>query len=143
MSIIRWTPMLDPFEEMDNMLSRFNPSGFSNAFVPAMDVYQTDKSVVAKVALPGIDPKDVKISIANDVLTVEGSAQKETEVDEADYYRKEVRCGSFHRSVALPAAVDGDKAKAVYEDGVLKIDVPKEERVQPKAVKIEVKNKKK
>lgn len=110
-----------------------------SGFVPALDVYQTKDEVVVESQLPGLDPKDVNIAIENDVLTIEGKFEKKTEVDERDYYRKEIRSGGFHRSVALPTAVDGDKAKAVYEKGVLRIQIPKEERAKPKTVKVEVK----
>jgi HSP20 family protein len=107
--------------------------------VPALDVYQTDDDVVVETQLPGVDPTNVNISIENDVLTIEGSFEKKREVDEKNYYRKEIRSGSFHRSVALPTSVNGDKAKATYDKGVLKVTVPKEERAKPKTVKVEVK----
>jgi len=133
--------MWDPFNEMDAMVDKFSTMRGVNSFAPAMDVYQTDKDIVAEVSLPGIDPQQVKISIVNDVLTIEGKMEKKSEVDEKNYYRKEVSIGSFYRSVALPTAVDGDHAKAVYEDGVLKVTIPQEERVKPKSITIEVKKK--
>ncbi len=137
MPIVRWSPFWP--QNMD--LDRFFDDGFANVsgFVPALDVYQTNDDVVVETQLPGVDPANVNVSIENDVLTVEGSFEKKSEVDEKNYYRKEIRSGSFHRSVALPAAVNGDKAKATYDKGVLKITVPKEERAKPKTVKVEVK----
>lgn len=106
-----------------------------------MDIYQEKNDVIVETPLTGTRPEDVNISIANDILTIEGKTEKKSEVDEKNYYRKEVRSGSFHRSVALPASVNGDKAKAEYEDGVLKIVIPKEEQAKPKSVKVEVKKK--
>ncbi len=140
MSIIRWSPLLGNslFGDMDQAFdSMLMPA--QRGFVPALDVYQTADDVVVETTLPGIKPKDVTISIENDVLTIEGSSEKKTEVDEKDYYRKEIRSGSFHRAVALPSSVKGDDAKASYENGVLKIVIPKREEVKPKKVTIDVK----
>ncbi len=140
MSIVRWTPMFPALEEFDKFFDDFSPMNRMANFVPALDVYQTKDDVVVEAPLAGIDPAKVSISIENDVLTIEGQSEHKSEVDEKNYYRKEVRCGSFHRSVALPAAVNGDKAKATYEKGVLKISIPKEERAKPKTVKVEIKD---
>ena len=134
MSLIKWTPMLDPFNEMD----RFFDGSASN-FAPAVDVWEDNDNVYVETPLPGIDAEKVNIAIENDILTIEGSQEKKSEVDEKNYYRREVRYGSFHRAVALPAAVKGDEAKAEYANGVLKVVVPKEERAKPKKVKVEVK----
>lgn len=138
MSIVRMYPMSPSFEDFDKF---FDDGAWPrlNNFVPAMDVYQTKDDVVVETPVAGIDPANVSVSIENDVLTVEGKSEQKSEVDEKNYYRKEVRYGSFHRSIALPTAVNGDKAKATYDQGVLKIVIPKEERAKPKTVKVEVK----
>ena len=126
------------FDDMDQAFdSMVVPA--QRGFVPALDVYQTADDVVVETTLPGMNPNDVRVSIENDVLTIEGSSEKKTEVDEKDYYRKEIRSGSFHRAVALPSSVKGDDAKASYENGVLKIIIPKREEVKPKKVSIEIK----
>ena len=132
--------MWDPFEDMDKVWGLPALKQVSG-FVPSLDIYQDKDSVIVETPLAGIKPEEVQISIENDVLTLEGKTEKQSEVDDQNYYRKEVRYGSFHRSVALPTAVCGDKAKAVYEDGVLKIIIPKEERVKPKTVKVEIRKK--
>lgn len=142
MALIKWTPFLEPFEEMDKMLEEWPGFGMSRrqaGFTPAVDMYEDKDNVIVETQLAGIDPEKVNISIENDVLTIEGSSEKRTEVDEKDYYRKEVRSGSFHRTVALPASVKSDKANASYQNGILKVTVPKEEKAKPKKVKIEVK----
>ncbi len=128
MSIIRWAPMMEPFED----------------FFPAMDVYETEKAVVVETALPGINPDGVKVSVEKGVLTVTGESKKEHEVDEKNYYRKEMRSGSFFRQVALPAAVLEDKVDAVFEDGMLKVTCPKAESTATKKVNVKIvkKNKK-
>ncbi len=138
MSLVRYLPMLPNWSDMDKVLDDFNWPQLQGA-IPAMDVYQTKDDVVVETPLPGVDPERVNISIENDVLTVESEVEKKNEVDERNYYRQEVRYSSFHRSVALPTAVKGDKAKATYDKGVLKIVIPKEERAKPKTVKVEVK----
>jgi len=130
--------MLDPFNEMDRFFDSFPSQGLSS-FAPAVDVWEDENNVYVETPLPGVDPEKVNISVENDVLTIEGSAEKKSEVDEKNYYRKEVKYGSFHRAVALPSAVKADEAKAEYAAGVLKISVPKEERAKPKKVKVVVK----
>lgn len=142
MPIIKWEPLFaDPFQEMERMLGGV-PGSPTSGFTPAVDVYQTKDAVVVETPLAGVDPKDVEITIENDVLTVRGSAKSESEVDEKNYYRKEIRSGSFYRSVALPTRVVGDKAKAESKEGMLKITIPKAPEAKPKTVKIVVKSKK-
>ncbi len=140
MAIVRWTPLFPNIDEFDKWFDDWSIMPRMSNFVPALDVYQTKDSVVVETPVAGIDPENVNISIENDVLTLEGKSEKKSEVDEKNYYRKEVRYGSFHRSVALPVSVNGEKAKATYEKGVLKITIPKEERAKPKTVKVEVKD---
>lgn len=137
--IIKWEPLFaDPFQEMENFLER--SAGTSrHGFVPAVDVYQTKDAVVVETALAGVDPKDVEITIENDVLHIRGEMKRESEVDEKNYYRKEVRAGSFYRTVALPTKVDRDKAAAESHEGMLKITIPKAVEVKPQTVKITVK----
>lgn len=134
MPIIKWRPMFDPFMDMDKFFEDMPMA--SQGFVPALDVYQDDKNVIVETPLPGVNPSDVNISVENDVLTIEGSSEKKSEVDEKNYYRKEIRSGSFHRAISLPAAVNGEKANAEYKDGILKITIPKEERAKPRQIKI-------
>ena len=145
MKLTRWTPFFDiePFgDEMEKFFKSVSPKkGF---FAPTMDVYEKGKDVIVEMSLPGFDAEKVDISIdENNVLTVKGTANKKTEVDEENYYRKEISYGSFYRSAQLGAKVKGDKAKAVYEDGILKISVPKADEKKTKPIKIKVKKKKK
>lgn len=130
MSLIPWVPFLDTFENLE--------TGLAN-FMPAMDVYEDKDNVVVETTLAGIRPQDVNITVKDDVLTIEGSRQSKSEVDEKNYYRKEVRSGSFHRSVVLPSSVVADRAQANFENGLLKIVLPKEERAKSKQVKIDIK----
>ena len=109
------------------------------SFSPAVDIYQDDDQVVVETPMTGIDPEKVDVSVENGVLTIQGSMERKTEVDEKDYYRKEVRSGSVFRRVALPAAVQEGKAEATYESGILRITVPKAQLEAPKTVKVQVK----
>ncbi|MFA6215262.1 MAG: Hsp20/alpha crystallin family protein [Patescibacteria group bacterium] len=134
MAIIKWTPLLEPFEEMEKFME-------DKGFTPAIDVYETKDDVVVETPLAGIDPKDVDISIENDVLMIKGEAKKESEVEEKNYYRKEVRSGSFFRTVALPSRVVTDQAKADYEKGILKITIPKSPETKAKSIPISISSK--
>ena len=78
----------------------------------------------------------------NDVLTIEGSRASTSEIDENNYYRKEVRTGSFHRALVLPVSVQSDKAQASFENGLLKVTLPKEERSKSKNIKINIQSNK-
>ncbi len=131
-----------PFEDFDAMFEDMMPSRFMKGmqgFVPAVDVYETKKEVMVELSVPHIDPEKVDISIENNVLHVKGSTEKKMEVEDKDYYRREIRSGSFYRTIPLPTAVVGDKASAVHEDGVLKISVPKVVEGEPKKpIKVKV-----
>jgi len=141
--LIKWTPFLEPFEDMDKMFSEFMPTlrGREFGFMPAIDVYEDKNNVIVETQLAGVDPEKVDISIENDVLSIKGESEKKSEVEEKNYYRKEIRRGGFYRSVPLPAHVIGEKASAVAEDGVLKISVPKAPEAEPKRIKIKTKKK--
>lgn len=138
MALIKWTPFLEPFEEMDKFFSNFpsTVSGDKSGFVPAIDMYEDKDKLVVETQLAGIDPEKVDISIEDDVLTIKGESEKKTEVDDKNYYRKEIRRGSFYRSLRLPARVNGDETTAVVEGGILKISIPKTEGNKVKSIKI-------
>ncbi|OGY93526.1 MAG: hypothetical protein A2406_02750 [Candidatus Komeilibacteria bacterium RIFOXYC1_FULL_37_11] len=132
MSLIPWSPLLDTFDSLEK--------GFSN-FLPAMDVYEENDNVVVEATLAGIKPENVSINVHDDVLTLEGKRETSSEIEEKNYYRKEVRSGSFHRAVVLPVAVQADKAQADFENGLLKIILPKQEEARSKSIKINVNKK--
>lgn len=146
MSLIRWDPFDDLVslrESMDKLFEEFftrRPERGRAPVVwqPAIEAYETEHDVVVRAELPGIDPKQVEISVTEDTLTLKGEAKTETEEKKRNYYRRELRYGSFVRSIALPAGVQGDKASASYKNGILEIKVPKSERSKPKTVKVEV-----
>ncbi len=133
--LIRWSP----FDDLDQFFEGFGALESPRHFMPAVDVYETKDAVMVEMPLAGVDPDKVDISVHDDVLSVSGEMKKKTEVEDKDYLRKEIRTGSFHRTLSLPAHVKGDKASAISENGMLKISIPKAEKTKPKTVKVEVK----
>src|SRR5258708_6112797 len=128
----RWNParkMMSLREAIDRLFDDAftHPAHVFAASVPAIDLYQTNDTVVVKAALPGYKPDDVQVSVTDDVLTLRGEFKQEAEDDqkEATYHVREQRYGSFERSVMPPSAVKTDKAKADFENGSLVITLPK------------------
>jgi len=142
MSIIKY----NPFNEVENVWGDFfDDDKFVPmvsrpvSMMPPMDVYDDKDNVYVDVALSGVDPKGVNIEIENGVLSVSGNVEKKTEIDEKNYYKKEIRKSAFSRKVSLPSEVDGEKAQATYENGVLKISVPKKNETKSKKIEIKIK----
>lgn len=137
--LFRWKPFrgIDKFLDEDipvfssNILSKFG-------FDLATDVYEKDGNIVTEMNIPGIDPEKVEISVEDNYLKISGSREEEKETEEKDYYSKEIKRGSFTRTVALPASVKKEKAEAEYKDGLLKIVIPKDEKKEG-TVKVKVK----
>lgn len=141
MSLIRWSPMLDSFSEMDQIFNNLpmTTGGSSvKTFIPAMDMYETDAAVIVETSLAGVDPKDVEVTCRNGVLMLKGETKKEHEIEEKNYYRKEVRSGSFYREISLPSQVDENKVNAEFENGMLKVICPKVSIGEAKKVNVKV-----
>lgn len=131
--LIAW----DPFRE----LSRgWDEDFMGSGFVPSADVYQDKDNVIVEMDIPGVEVDKLDISVENDVLTVSGSKEEKNEVKREDYYRKEIRSGSFARSVILPMAVKSGEAEASFNKGILKITLPKAEEVKPKKIAVKIKD---
>jgi HSP20 family protein len=113
--------------------------GLVKGFAPAMDMYETKDAIVVETVLAGVRPEDVEVSVENRVLTVQGSHSKEHEIEEKNYYQKEVRSGSFFRQVALPTSVKENEVVAEFADGVLQITAPKAEPGESKKVEVKIK----
>ncbi len=145
MAITRW----DPFREVVTMQNRLNSlfrdlnndgdSPLSTAaFVPAVDIYEDEKKVMLKLEVPGIDEKDLDVSMENNTLTVKGERKFESEEKEENFHRIERRYGSFFRAFTLPSTVDTEHVQAKYNAGVLKLELLKKPEAQPKQIKINV-----
>jgi len=147
-NLIPWEPFRE-MVEIGNIFDRFFGRNlaqrrprlglFGDGFwSPAIDVYDQKDCLVVKAELPGIDKKDVKVSIDGDVLSIRGEIKKEQEVKEKDYYYSERAYGSFYRTLPLPVAVQKEKVKASYKDGILTIELPKSEEAISKETDIQV-----
>ena len=142
MAMVPWRPFGDFdrfFEDDDWFLPIMHGSGMAQ---PAMDLYETDKDVIAKMNLPDIDPDKVDVVVENGVLRVSGATEEQKEEEKKGYYRKEIRKGSFARATRLPSPVKEDAVAATYEKGVLKIVMPKTVAKKEKPKKIKVAEKK-
>ena len=140
------TPVRD-FErmrkEMDRFWDSFVPAALkrtvdSGEWFPSFDVSETKNEIVVKAEVPGMDPKDIDISLANGALTIKGEKKQGREEKEEDYHLVERHYGSFIRSIMLPPEVKQDKINASYKNGVLKVVLPKSEGARKKEVKIKV-----
>jgi HSP20 family protein len=103
---------------------------------PAVDVVDRDKEIVVRAQLPGVKKSDLDVSIAERILTIKGSTRKEEKEEKDNFFRQEIRTGSFSRSVQLPADVDAGKAQATFKDGVLELLLPKRRSVKEQQVPV-------
>ena len=133
MNLIRWNqqPMLsDFFEDVER---RFMYPFKHEGYIPAVNVVEAEKSFIIEIAAPGMNKEDFKLKLENNVLTVSSEKESEKTEETKNYTRKEFMYGAFSRSFTLPKNVETDNINAVYESGILKIDLPKKE--EPKISK--------
>lgn len=145
MSLTRWDPfreMMTLREAMDNLFEESfvrpgrltRTDGGSTVASLSLDMYETDDDVMVEAPLPGFAPEEVDIEVQNNVLTIKAEHSEEEEREDATYHIREQRYGRFYRKVALPTDVNTEKAEAVFEDGILKLRLPKAEIVKPKKI---------
>ena len=144
MAITRW----DPYREVQVLQNRLNSllrdmNGENDplsaaSFVPAVDIYEDDKKVSLMLEVPGIEEKDLDVSVENHTLTVKGERKFEKEEKVENFHRIERRYGSFYRAFTLPSRVDTENVKANYNNGVLKLELAKKAEAQPKQIKVNV-----
>jgi HSP20 family protein len=145
----------EPFKELPTLQERMNRAFgdvwgrthtpdedyISGSWMPAVDVREGKEALEISAELPGIDPKDVGVSVENGVLTLNGSRNFEKASEGETYHRVERVYGSFERSFSLPTNVDPEKVHAVYRHGVLTLTLPKREEAKPKSISIKVEDK--
>ncbi len=127
--------------EMDRLWDSFfegKPRVRIGEWFPSLDVAETKNDIVVKVELPGMDQKDIDISLSDGHLIIKGEKRQEKEEKEENYHFIERSYGTFTRSVQLPKEVKHDKISASYKNGVLKVVLPKSEEAKKKEVKIQV-----
>ena len=145
----------DPFSALSNRMERLFGDFFDDfgsgpshvldrktgGFSPSLDLSQTDKEITVSVEVPGIEPKDIKLSLNKDHLTISGHKKEESK-DESKHYSRLERCyGSFRRVIALGCPVDQDKTEAEFKNGVLTITLPKRADAVSEPKRIEIKAK--
>jgi HSP20 family protein len=141
--ITRW----DPFREMNVLQSNLNrifqdygrgsdELMTSGTFVPPVDIYEDEHNITLKMEVPGIDEKDINITLENNTLTVRGERKLEKEEKEENFHRMERRYGAFTRSFSLPNTVDAEHVTANYNNGILNIQLAKRAEAKPKQIKV-------
>lgn len=146
--------MVTPFEEMDRLFERVFPRGwlrpwtweapllneFAEPFeirMPRMDVLDGEDNVVIRAEVPGVDKKDLEVSVNDTSVAIKGKVMREAKEEKGDYCRCEIGSGEFSRTVGLPCAVDASKASAHVKDGMLELTLPKVEKARRQTVKID------
>ena len=104
---------------------------------PSVDVINRDEEVLVRAELPGVDKNDLDVSMTDNTVTIKGSTRTEEKEEKGNYFRREVSSGTYSRTVALPAEVDGAKAKASFKDGMLELTLPKLEKAKRHTIKVE------
>ena len=145
MTLVRWSPLgqvaalqSDMARLMNQVFGTTTPAGTngSPAWLPAVDVTETENDLVLTFDLPGLNENDISVELDDNVLTVSGRRERKHEESKDRYYRFERRFGEFSRSVSLPAGVSEGDIQAGYENGVLEIRVPKPDEQKPKRIQI-------
>ena len=149
-SLVRWRP-LQEFTSLQRQMNRLfdafsgetsltpfedNLSGWE--FGPPVDIYEDDQKLTFKVEVPGVDEKDIKVEIENNVLMMHGERKLGKDIKEDSFRRMERHYGAFSRSFTLPSTVDPQKIEANYAHGVLAIQMPKRAEARPKQIKVNV-----
>ena len=148
MNLVRW----DPFRELEEMSNRLNrlferptlrtgngKEALTVAdWVPSVDISETDTEYLIKAELPEVKKEDVKVTVQDGVLMIQGERQQEKEEKGKKFHRVERSYGSFVRSFTLPDYVDNTNVKAEFKEGILNLHLPKSERAKPKAIEVRV-----
>ena len=146
-ALMRW----DPFRELEEMSDRLNrmfarPATRTNGketmivadWTPTVDISETDGEYQIKAEIPDVKKEDVKVTLEDGVLTIQGERKQEKEEKGKKYHRIERSYGSFVRSFSLPELIDEEKVKAEFKEGVLNLHLPKSEKGKPKAIEVKV-----
>lgn len=144
--LVKW----DPLKEIERTLGWWSTQPYRRPFwddqneqvvnwAPAVNVYEDKDNLHLEAQLPGIEMKDVQISVTDHTLQLRGERKIEHEENKDGYHFREAQYGTFARSFSLPTYVNPDEAKASYDKGVLSITVPKQEKAKPRQIPIETK----
>ena len=126
-----WTGLTTLQKEIDRLFERFwEPRwdefpALAGEWTPSLDLSETKDALVVKAEIPGIDPKEIEVSLQDQVLTIKGEKRQEKEEKDEHYFRMERSYGGFVRSIRLPVPVDGSKVSATFKNGLLTVKLPK------------------
>jgi len=142
--------VIGPFDDMDRWFDDFfsrrwlRPWRWESRFpealglsMPKVDVVDRANEVIVRAEVPGVEKKDIEVSVSGNRLTIRGETKKETKEEKGDYYRAEITRGTFSRTLTLPAEVDDTKTRAAMKDGVLELTLPKAEKAKRRSIKID------
>ena len=143
-ALVPWRGMDALRQEMERVFDRFFEPRWDEfeaggAWAPKLDVSETKDAYMVKAEIPGVDQKDLSVSLQNQILTIKGEKHKDKEEKDEKYHRVERSWGEFTRAIALPGAADTEKVNATFKDGVLTITLPKSAEAQKSEKKITVK----
>jgi HSP20 family protein len=151
MALVKWKSrnIYDPWADFKSLQNEINElfnydrspktTGlFDRSFAPAVDFIENDNEYTITCEMPGMEQKDIEVSIASNVLTIKGIRKDEKEEKTGKFYKKEILSGSFQRTIPLPAAVESEKIAAQLENGFLSISIPKKEESKPKQININI-----
>jgi HSP20 family protein len=131
--VTRWSESLDQFF---NDFWHTGTSKDSALLSPAIDVSEDESRLTIEAELPGLERKDIELTVKDGVLMLRGEKSMEQESRDRSYHRIERRYGSFYRALALPDTVDADRVEAAFRNGVLTITLPKRPETKPKSISI-------
>lgn len=152
MSLIRYEPATFPFlREMEDMSERFNrfigsrtrPTGENESLIltdwmPAVDIQETETEYLLKAELPEVKKEDVKVTVENGVLTIQGERKQEKEEKGKKFHRIERSYGTFLRTFTVPLDSEDNKVAADFKDGILRVHLPKTEKPRPRAIEVKL-----
>jgi HSP20 family protein len=141
MELKLWSPFFDLEKEWRFDFPRFGRELAGFDFWPKVDLVMKEDEIVVTAELPGLDPKDIEVSIEGDILTIKGEKLEEKEVTEENRYVHERSYGKFQRRIPVPEGISADKMTASYDKGVLTVHVtlPEEKKLEPRHIPVEVK----
>ena len=128
--------LFNDFVKAGSLFGRSVGEGLRDAWVPAVDVQETDSSFVFIAELPGLGKEDIEITLEENLLTLSGARELNEQEEGETFHRIERAYGKFSRSFNLPSQVDNTQVAASFEDGLLTVEVPKSEQAQPRKIEI-------
>lgn len=149
MALVRWKDRgeMSPWSALRDLEGQFNRlfgelgrdyDVFERVWSPAVDLKETDQAYTLEADLPGLKKEDIELMVVDNMITIKGERKQEEKVEEKGYHRFERRYGAFQRSFEIPGGFDSEKVTAKFEDGVLRVTLPKREEAKPKHIEVRV-----